>query len=68
MKLGTTLAILVFALISIAHLLRIVFAVELVAGGTQIPIWVSVLGCLVPATIAVLLWREGRAVTDASTT
>ena len=38
--------------------LRFALGVELVANGTQIPLWVSAVGCLVPGAIAVLLWRE----------
>jgi hypothetical protein len=60
MKLGSKLAMILLILVSLAHLLRIIFGVELVAGGVDVPMWVSFLGCLVPGTIAVLLSREGR--------
>jgi hypothetical protein len=29
-------------------------------GGTAIPMWVSYLGAVIPALLAVLLWRESR--------
>jgi len=60
MKPVTTLATIIFALISIGHLLRLIFQVQVVAAGLVIPMWVSIFGCLVPATIAVLMWRENR--------
>jgi hypothetical protein len=58
MKLGSTLAMILLAVVSIGHLARIVWGVELVAGGTEIPMWVSYMGCLIPGAIVFLLWRE----------
>ena len=60
MKLGSKLAMILLILVSLAHLLRIIFSVELVAGGVDVPMWVSFLGCLVPGTIVALLCREAR--------
>ena len=60
MRLGSRLAIILLSLVCLSHLLRFVFGVELVANGTEIPLWVSVLGCLIPGTIAVMLWQEAR--------
>jgi hypothetical protein len=31
-----------------------------IAGGFVIPLWVSVIACVVPAGLAVGLWRENR--------
>lgn len=47
-------------LVAIAHLLRLVLGVEIIAGGVVVPMWVSAFGCLVPGGIAVGLWRESR--------
>ncbi|NIM70988.1 MAG: hypothetical protein GTN86_10145 [Xanthomonadales bacterium] len=60
MKTGTLLAITLFSLVAIAHLLRLIFDVPLTAGSWQVPPWASVLGVCVPAWIAWLLWRERR--------
>lgn len=46
--------------IAAAHALRLVFGVELIVGSTVMPMWVSVLGALVPGSLAILLWREHR--------
>ena len=60
MKRASLAAVFVFSLVGIAHLLRIVFKTEVVVGGATIPLWVSVLGLVVPAALAVALWREAR--------
>jgi len=52
------LASLMLGLVAIAHLLRLVFRVEIVAGGVSVPLWVSLFGLLVPGVLAVALWRE----------
>ena len=65
MKPATTVAAVLLFLIALAHLLRLVFQVEIVVSGVTLPMWASVLGCVVPAFIAVMLLREsGRPPTD----
>ncbi len=58
MKTGSMLAILLFILVAIAHLLRVVYGVDVTVGEWNVPQWVSVVGVIVPTAIAVLLWRE----------
>ncbi len=60
MKPITILATIIFALISIGHLLRLIFQVQVVAAGLVIPMWLSIFGCLFAAMIAILMWRENR--------
>ena len=60
MKTGSMLAILLLTLVAIAHLLRLLFGLDVTAGGWSVPQWVSVGGVIVPAAIAYLLWRESR--------
>ena len=60
MRPGSLLAMLLLPLIAVGHVLRLVFRVEVMAGGISIPLWVSVIACVVPALIAVMLWREGH--------
>lgn len=61
MKPASRLAALLLFLVAVVHLLRLAFQVEVVAGGTLIPMWLSVIGCLVPAALALGVWRESRA-------
>jgi membrane protein implicated in regulation of membrane protease activity len=56
---ATIVAILLMA-ISIAHLLRLILQVNIVANGVNVPIWLSIVGCVIPAVLAFMLWRENR--------
>ncbi len=47
-------------LVSIAHFLRLVLQIEVVAGGVRIPLWASAVACLVTGGLAILLWRESK--------
>ena len=60
MKTGTLLAIILFALVAVAHLIRLVDRTEVVVGTTVVPLWGSVLGVVVPGLLAWLLWRESK--------
>lgn len=60
MKLFTKIAIAVFSLVAVLHLLRLVFSWEVIIGGVIIPFWVSIIGFIVAAGLAFLLWREMR--------
>jgi hypothetical protein len=60
MKPFTTLAVVLFALIALVHLVRLIWGIEVVVGGTTIPQWVSVPGAFIPAGLALMLWRESR--------
>jgi hypothetical protein len=67
MKPFTTAAVVLFTLVAVLHVTRIVMGWKVIVGesvvavgGTSIPMWVSYLGALIPAVLAVLLWRESR--------
>ena len=60
MKPATTVASFLLALVAVAHLLRLIFRVEVLVGGATIPMWVSVVATIVPAALAIALWRESR--------
>jgi len=60
MKRGSLLATILLSVVSLAHLLRLVFGVELLADGVEIPLWTSALGFVIPGAIAVMLLRENR--------
>ena len=48
------------ALLALAHLLRLVFQVEVVAGGVRVRLWPSALARVCTSGLATLLWREGH--------
>ena len=56
----TTLAILLFAIIALAHLYRLVHPFAVVVAGTTIPQWVSIAGAIVGGGLALMLWRESK--------
>ena len=60
MKPATMISTLFLAMVAIGYLLRLVLGVEVIIGGFVIPLWVSVIACVVPAGLAVGVWRENR--------
>ena len=56
----TFIAVLVFALIAIVHVLRLVFGWEVTLNAAVVPMWVSVIGLLIAGALAVALWWESR--------
>ncbi len=60
MKPFTTLAIVIFTIVAMVHLLRILMGWEVLIQGTVVPMWASYLGLLIAGGLAFLLWRESR--------
>ncbi len=67
MKPFTTAAVVVFVLVAVLHLARIALGWHVIigdsvmaVGGTSIPMWVSYLGAVIPAVLAVMVWREAQ--------
>ena len=60
MKPATMISTLFLAMVAVGHLLRLVLGVEIRVGGILVPLWVSVIACILPAGLAVGLWRESR--------
>jgi hypothetical protein len=58
MKPFTTAAFGVLVLVALAQLLRVVLGWAVTVNGFLIPAWVSIILCLVAATLAVMLRRE----------
>jgi hypothetical protein len=60
MKPVTTIVVFLLLVISTAQLLRLIFQVEIIAAGFQVPVWLSIFGVIIPALLALLLWRENN--------
>jgi hypothetical protein len=58
MKPATTIVMFLLIAVAITHLLRFVFHVNVIVDSMIIPMWVSIPGCIVPAVLALVLWRE----------
>ena len=61
MKPFTVIAIAVFTIVSILHLVRLVLGWEILIDGVIIPVWISGLGFIAGGALAAMLWRENRA-------
>lgn len=57
-KPATFFAVVIFALVAMAHLLRLLFGVPVMIAGWPVPGWISVFGFIIPGALAVGLWRE----------
>ena len=60
MKPFTTLAIVIFTIVAMVHLLRILMGWEVLIQGTVVPMWASYLGLVIAGGLAFMLWRESR--------
>jgi hypothetical protein len=60
MRPATLTATVLLALVSLAQLLRLIWRVEVTAGGSPVPMWVSGVAFVVAGGVALMLWREGR--------
>jgi hypothetical protein len=60
MKPFSTIAAVIFSILSFAHLLRLYFHWEVIVNGFVLPQWVSVPACILPGALAFMLWREAR--------
>lgn len=54
----TAMAVLVFALVAVVQLLRVLLGWIVMINGILIPIWVSVVICLITIILAIMIWRE----------
>ena len=60
MKPYSTIAVVVFAIVAVLHLVRIGMGWEVIVNYITIPMWVSVVGAIIAGSLAILLWRESR--------
>ena len=60
MKPFTAIAVAVFVLVAIVHLLRLFLGWEVSVAGFVVPVWWSALGLVIAGSLALMLWREAR--------
>ena len=60
MKPATTITVIFLLIVSIVHLLRLIFQVNVITNLFVVPMWMSVPGCLVTAALAIWLWMENK--------
>ena len=60
MKPFTTIAVIILAILALAHVYRFVRGLEVVVNGNAIPLWVSAVVALIAAVLALMVWRESK--------
>jgi hypothetical protein len=60
MKPAILIAAMFLTVVSIVHLLRIVFAVEIVINGWSVPYSINGVLAIITAYLATMLWKEHR--------
>jgi hypothetical protein len=60
MKPFTKIAVALFTLIALVHLLRLLTGWEVVVVGYVVPVWFSLPGLIIAGGLAVMVWREAR--------
>ena len=60
MKPATVFAAVLLLVVAVAHALRLTYGWQVMVAERLVPMWASVVGLIVAATLAVLLWREAR--------
>ena len=54
------LAGLFFAVVSLVHLLRLIFSIEIIVAGYAMPQWVSVVGLVISLLLCILMFMARR--------
>jgi len=60
MKPANLIAIVLLASVSLAHLLRVIFGVQVTVADRLIPMWVSAVAAVVAGGVAFMLWQAAR--------
>jgi len=60
MKTGTFVAMIFLVLVAIAHILRVIWQVEVIVGGYYLPMWISYAAVILTAVLAGAMWNEHR--------
>ncbi len=60
MKPFTTIGAVIFALVAVAHLLRLCLGWVVTLNGRVVPLWISAPAFVVSAALAAMIWRERR--------
>ena len=56
----TKLAVAIFSLVALIHVLRLIFDWQVTISNIMVPMWVSIVGTIVAAALAVMVKKESR--------
>ncbi len=60
MKPFTTIAVIVFAVMALVHLVRLFTGWEVIIAGYVVPVWFSLPALIVTGGLAFMIWREAH--------
>jgi hypothetical protein len=60
MKPSTIIVALFLILVSVAHLLRLIFQVKVMANSVEFPMWASIPMCVITTVLAIWLFLENK--------
>ena len=60
MKPFTKIAAVLLAIVALLHLARVLLQNAVTVDDVSIPMWVSILGFIVPGILSIGLWRESK--------
>lgn len=60
MKPFTKIASILLLIVGILHLIRVLLNMQLIVDSIEIPMWVSIVGFIIPILLSIGLWRESK--------
>ena len=60
MKTSTIVTVVFLAIVSLVHLLRIIYQWKVTVNAAEVPISASIAACIVTAALAIWVWRENK--------
>jgi len=60
MKTSVIVVTIFLAIVSLVHLLRLIFQWKVMVNTFEMPLWASAIACLVTAVLAIWLWQENK--------
>lgn len=60
MKPSVTVTATFLAIVSIVHLIRAILQWKVMVNTVEIPVWASIVACIVTAVLALWLWQENK--------
>ena len=60
--LGLRVASTIFALVCVAHLLRIITHTDVIIAGRELPMWINIIGVMLAGALSLWMWGLSKAV------
>jgi hypothetical protein len=60
MKPATTITVIFLLIVSLVHLLRLIFQLKVTTNLFDVPMWMSIPACIITAALAIWLWKENK--------